>query len=187
MLVENIHIFCSTHCARVFSAKHVDYTKVSRTLRNKRSKVKLVETRICKWCNSKFNVVSTSKQQCCCSGHSQWYNSSVKYQQKLNLTDDIRKRVQLELYLYRKKCQFSFSLDTYPEEFDFSLIEKYGWYKAKNNGDNPNGVSRDHMFSVKDGFLNKVDPKIISHPANCRLVLQHENAKKRNKSCITLE
>ena len=43
------------------------------------------------------------------------------------------------------------------------------------------------MFSVKDGFLNKVDPKIISHPANCRLVLQRENAKKRNKSCITLE
>ena len=83
--------------------------------------------------------------------------------------------------------QILFSLDAYPEEFDFSLIEKYGWYKAKNNGDNPNGVSRDHMFSVKDGFLNKIDPKIISHPANCRLVLQRENAKKRNKSCITLE
>ena len=43
------------------------------------------------------------------------------------------------------------------------------------------------MYSVKDGFLNKVDPKILAHPANCRLIRQGENASKKNKSCITLE
>lgn len=75
----------------------------------------------------------------------------------------------------------------YPDEFDFKLIEQYGWYKAKNRGNNPNGVSRDHMYSVVDGFVNNVDPLIVAHPANCRLIRQSENASKKNKSCITLD
>ena len=93
----------------------------------------------------------------------------------------------MRLKLYRLQCAFKFSLDSYPDEFDFSLIEKYGWYAAKNHGNNLNGVSRDHMFSVKDGFINNVDPKIISHPANCQLVCHSKNASKGAKSCITLD
>ena len=49
------------------------------------------------------------------------------------------------------------------------------------------GVSRDHMYSVKQGFLNNTDLKIISHPANCRLVLQSDNASKSDACSITLE
>ena len=175
--------FCSKHCARVFAAKHTDYNKVSASLKRQ----KVIETRKCKWCGILFNIESTHKQQCCCGAHSQRYNSLLKYQKILNLTTDQRELVQIKLKIYRKKCQFSFSLDLYPDEFDFDLIKKYGWYKAKNRGNNPNGISRDHMYSIKDGFLNGVDPKIISHPANCQLIQQPLNAKKQSKSCITLD
>ena len=55
----------------------------------------------------------------------------------------------------------------------------------KNN--NLDGVSRDHMFSVREGFEKGIDPKIISHPANCRLMIHNENISKNKKSFITIE
>lgn len=87
---------------------------------------------------------------------------------------------------YRQLCEFKFNLSNYPEEFDFNLIKKHGWYKAKNRGNNLNGVSRDHMVSIKFGYINKINPQIISHPANCRLVLHTENQKKRSKCIIKI-
>ena len=88
---------------------------------------------------------------------------------------------------YHLACQFNFNLSDYPDEFDFLLVEKYGWYSAKNRGNNLNGVSRDHMFSIKEGFLQNIDPKIISHPANCKLMIHNDNVKKYKKCSITLE
>lgn len=88
---------------------------------------------------------------------------------------------------YRIKCRFSFNLDDFPDEFDFELIRLYGWYRAKNKGNNIDGISRDHMLSIKDGYLNKIDSYIISHPANCRLIRNTENQVKNSKSSITFE
>lgn len=96
-------------------------------------------------------------------------------------------KAKLRLKKYRQECSFRFSLKDYPNEFDFTLIEKYGWYSASNRGGNIYGVSRDHMYSVKEGFINKIHPIIISHPANCRLVRQSENSSKRDNCSITLE
>lgn len=89
---------------------------------------------------------------------------------------------------YQIQCAFTFALKDYPDEFDFGLIEKYGWYSPKNsNKPNLAGVSRDHMVSIKWGWENKVDPKIISHPANCKLVLQPKNASKHTDCSIAYE
>ena len=88
---------------------------------------------------------------------------------------------------YKKDCQFKFSLKNYKNEFDFKLVEKYGWYKAKNRGDNLDGVSRDHMYSVMEGFRNGIDTKIISHPANCKLMIHNKNVSKHDKCTISLE
>lgn len=88
---------------------------------------------------------------------------------------------------YRLLCDFKFWLQSYKDEFDFSLIEKYGWYGKRKGEYNLEGVSRDHMVSVKYGFLNNVDPKIIAHPANCKLMQHKENGKKKDKNSITLE
>ena len=88
---------------------------------------------------------------------------------------------------YKIGCQFKFSLKNYKNEFDFKLVEKHGWYKAKNRGDNLDGVSRDHMYSVMEGFRNNIDTKIISHPANCKLMIHNKNVSKRDKCTISLE
>mgnify|MGYP000893365279 CR=1 FL=1 len=92
-----------------------------------------------------------------------------------------------EYQIYYKKCQFKFSLSDYPYEFNFKLVEKYGWYQAKNHGNNLSGISRDHMISIKFGFENKINPDIISHPANCQLMIHNKNVSKYKKCSITLE
>ena len=45
----------------------------------------------------------------------------------------------------------------------------------------------DHIYSVIDGFLNNIDPKIISSPINLRVISQQENLLKGSKSDILLE
>ncbi len=89
--------------------------------------------------------------------------------------------------LYNVLAKFKFSLNRYVDNFDFKLIEKYGWYKAKNNGDNVEGVSRDHMFSIKEGFRQKINPLLISHPANCELIINKQNQSKNDNCSLTLE
>ena len=88
---------------------------------------------------------------------------------------------------YSRDCSFKFSLNDYPDKFNFSLIEKYGWYKAKNHGDNPNGVSRDHIISKRFGFDNNISSEIISHPANCQLLRHNDNVSKGIKCGLTIE
>jgi len=88
---------------------------------------------------------------------------------------------------YKSLTSFKFSLNTYPGDFDFSLIEKHGWYKAKNHGNNLGGVSRDHRFSVVEGYRQKINPLLIAHPANCKLLVHNENISKGYKSEFSIE
>lgn len=98
------------------------------------------------------------------------------------------KRKHLSEYeKYKRDCAFSFVMKDFPDEFDFSLIEHYGWYKPKNRGNNLNGVSRDHMFSIREGFRQKISPTIISHPANCKLMRHEKNISKNDKCSISIE
>lgn len=87
--------------------------------------------------------------------------------------------------MYYLLSKFKFSLKDYG--FDFGLVEKHGWYKAKNNGDNVEGVSRDHMFSIKEGFRRLINPLLISHPANCELIINRNNQSKCDNCSISLE
>ena len=50
---------------------------------------------------------------------------------------------------------------------------------------NLGGVSRDHMLSVRDGFNKGINPKLLAHPANCRLMIHNENISKNKKSILT--
>lgn len=85
---------------------------------------------------------------------------------------------------YRGLCNFTHDLKLYPNEYDLSLLEVHGMFHPKKN---PKGVSRDHMYSVHDGYHNKVDPSILKHPANCQIILQSDNTIKHSTSCITYE
>lgn len=93
---------------------------------------------------------------------------------------------------YYNAARFRFNIYNYPEEFDLSLIEKHGWYtcpglKRKSQSKNIFGVSRDHIISVSYGFANNISTKIISHPANCRLMLHSDNKIKNTKCDLTIE
>lgn len=98
-----------------------------------------------------------------------------------------RQKNMSEIKKYRSKCSFKFSLNDFPNEFDFSLIEKYGWYSAANRGNNLNGISRDHMISIMYGFKNEIPAEIISHPANCRLMQHKDNVSKYDKCSLTIK
>ena len=42
------------------------------------------------------------------------------------------------------------------------------------------------MISVKYGYENNIDPKIISHPANCMLLRHNDNVSKHKKCSLAL-
>ena len=87
-----------------------------------------------------------------------------------------------DIVKYRRKCSFKFKLTDYPAEFECDQPI----YSGKLNPD-IDAYSRDHMISVSDGHRLNIDPQLVAHPANCRLIKQRSNLNKRHRSCITLE
>lgn len=122
----------------------------------------------CKRCNKKLEYKNRNRSFC----------SNKCYRPNMN-KDGLGK--------YRVESKFRFNLSDYPNEFDFDLVKTHGWYSAANRGNNLYGVSRDHIYSVLDGYKNNIDPSIISHPANCRLMLHSKNISKYSKSDITID
>lgn len=124
---------------------------------------------ICQSCNKEFETKNKAQNYC-----------SVKCVAQ-------SKKASTEYLRYKADCKFKFNVWDYPDEFDLDLIYKYGWYKAKNHGDNLTGISRDHRISVMFGWENGIDPAIISHPANCQLMRHNENISKHKKCSVVLE
>ncbi len=91
---------------------------------------------------------------------------------------------------YKFLCRFKFNIY---DEFKHMVedIEKIGWYtpptKKNNYQGNVDGLSRDHIISIKFGFENNILPYYISHPANCDIITQKENSKKREKCGMTVD
>ena len=88
---------------------------------------------------------------------------------------------------YKRQCQFQFNVYDYPEYFNLELLTQHGWYSPVNKNNNLNGVSRDHRLSIADGFEQNINPDIISHPVNCKLVCHRDNQIKHRKSTVSLE
>jgi hypothetical protein len=171
---------CSKLCANRISHSFVDNKKLSKTMREKfiRGEIKIpsreglvsvdeVKPKVCPFCKTEFRA-------------------KTKYCSR-ECVREMRRAHLPEYEKYKRECRFQFGIKNYPQEFDFSLIEKYGWYKPKNHGNNLGGVSRDHIMSVKWGFENKIDPKYIRHPANCQLLIHSDNISKGKKQSITLD
>lgn len=94
------------------------------------------------------------------------------------------KLITEEKYIYYKKCEFNFPKEVYPLIPGWDLLLEKGIYHPVKN---PDGVCRDHMLSIAEGFRRKIPPEIISHPANCRFITNYENIVKNDKSILTLE
>lgn len=149
--IESTQKFCSRSCSATYNNKNrvlSEETKqkisesIIKALENgkitdKNGKVcqRAFHVEKCKFCGKEFETNKRTKHFCSLS-------CARKYRYK-NIDDR-------EFKYYKRQCMFKFALNSYEKEFDFKLIEENGWYKAKNHGDNLNGVSRDHIFSVKE-------------------------------------
>lgn len=195
--------FCSKSCSVTYNNKNreIDYDKIK--------KANCIECGV----GLEINIRSSSKK-CKCKDckkrnkekydrkyHIKFKNKKIKkikpkiirFCKKCNKNELKPKKQYCEecmydyYHLYRPKCDFKFSLNEYPDRFNFDLIEKYGWYSPTNKNNNLDGVSRDHIYSVRDGFENGISPDIISHPANCQLLIHSKNNTKNKYSEITIE
>lgn len=174
--------YCSRSCSNTHNHSLETKRKIQESLLKTIKRYKTYEynnklyrfKKECPYCHNIF-YTDKEKQICCCRSHAKCYRD-------LNISINCDK-----LSIYRNQCSFKFGISSYPKEFNFDIIRENGWYKAKNHGDNLHGVSRDHMYSVREGFNNKIDPYLISHPANCKLLIHTENESKHDKCSITLE
>ena len=130
----------------------------------------VVITKECLYCNSNFQSRYGKQKYCSQKCYSLYVESN-----------------KTAFENYRIKCAFNFNIYDYPNEFDLNLIETHGFYRPSNKGNNLNGISRDHRISIRYGFDNLIDPKIISHPANCKLMKQNENSSKKTGCSISLD
>lgn len=160
---------CSSECAHKLTQKNLNntlkYKKISKTLTHKPI------IKICPYCGIEFETKRKHKKYC-----SRHCAAKARYSDNRSLKN-----------IYKGLCGFTFALNDYCDEFDFSLIEKFGWYKAKNHGNNLNGISRDHMLSCNFGYENLIDPYLVSHPANCMLLQHNKNVSKYTKCSITID
>lgn len=95
--------------------------------------------------------------------------------------------IKTEKEKYYELSRFKFNVFDFPDYFNLSLIEKHGWYtcpgqKRSNLPKNINGVSRDHIISISEGFKNDYNPKNLAHPANCKLMIHLDNKRKNDNS-----
>ena len=165
--------FCSRSCAnsRIVTDEH--RKKTANTFAKKSKRIR--------W---DFVAPYTKIYLCTCKySGKQWYSPTVK-----TVYPDLA-RTRNE---YAYSCRFNFGISKYPKWFTNAseLISTYGWYStpgSRNGIKNTNGISRDHLFSITDGWLNNIDPEIIRHPANCELVPHTVNQSKHKKSKITLD
>lgn len=185
--------YCSSECNHAHNkfVPNID-EKISNGFKNKSNKYKEYYKnrfgydykenviKICPICNNEFIGRNEYCSKLCNKKHKLY-----KLIHEILLLKDNEQLEEIKK-LYKRYCRFDFSLNDYPDEFNFELIKKFGWYKAKNRGNNLNGISRDHKYSCNEAFKKLIDPYLISHPANCQLLRHNENISKFDKCSISL-
>ena len=167
--------FCCRSCANSRGPRNEDFK------RKVRSKLLGKQTAVRNTGKRKWKVI-----QCESCGTSREVREGQRFC-SISCVNDFNRRNAGEYRTYKQACKFKFNVYEYPDRFDLSLIEEHGWYEAANRGNNLEGVSRDHMISVRDGFKLGVSPDSISHPANCQLMVHRLNQRKNAKSSSTVE
>ena len=183
--------FCSRSCANSRGPRSEDFKhKVRSKLLGRKvsdsTKAKISGNNHPKRKGRNLPPVFVQKECLCCNKVFQSPHGKQKYcsQKCYSLFVELSKTA---FEKYKNACVFKFNVYDYPEEFDLTLVEKYGFYSAANRGNNLNGISRDHKISITYGFKNNINPKLISHPANCQLMLQSENSSKKTKCSISVD
>lgn len=180
------NLFCSKECNNKNSSTNnssKNLTDNEKLLRNEKIKNSLIEY------NKNIGNITHDTYKNCILCNKQFLSEYKKMYCSKKCLKISKIKPDIDIFkLYKQLTTFKFALNKYPNEFefDFDLIRQYGWYKAKNHGDNLNGVSRDHNISVTYGFSNKINPLILAHPANCQLLCHNVNVSKHMKCDINI-
>jgi hypothetical protein len=175
---KNENRFCSHSCSASFSNMNRDVYFKEKIRNSIKNYIKI---------NGLFGALKTSTiTEKTCPNCNKSFTKKTKYCD-INCRREFDRKNMSEYKKYKSDCNFKFNLKDYPDYFDFELVEKYGWYSPTNKKNNLSGVSRDHMFSVREGFEKGINPSLISHPANCELMIHNDNISKNKKSSIIIE
>lgn len=190
--------FCNQSCAAKFNNANrteEQHKKQGKTLSASKSPATI--NGVCVLCSNAYSTTNKRQNICdiCSKLHStdkqKRVHAITRFCPKCNKFEFTFGRFQAEtcatcrtLVEYRTACTFTHDLNMYPSEYQLVLLKEHGMFHPKKN---PKGVSRDHLYSVFDGYNNKVDPSIMKHPANCQLMLQEDNTRKNSNSSITLD
>jgi hypothetical protein len=174
--------FCSRSCAATFNNAKKNWAIITT---GPAPKPKIVKISILKNNISASNCIPvgpyTRIYLCKCKfTGKKWYSATRK---------TIHPSAATTRKLYSYQCKFNFGITRYPEWFQYAseLINMHGWYSASNRGNNLSGCSRDHLYSVSDGFKNNILPSLLAHPANCGIIPHRQNQSKNKNSSITLD
>jgi len=174
--------FCSLKCARGYSTKS-KRQEINQKVSNKLFGRKLSSEHIKNIeLGNNFNRKNKIEKKCLECNKTHFNKKFCSSKCWIEYTE----KTKQPFILYRQRCNFDFNIKDYPNKFELMLVEQYGWYSPSNKGNNLNGVSKDHMVSVRTGFELGIDPEIIKHPANCKLMLHRQNQSKREKNSITI-
>ncbi len=196
------NVFCSSVCSATYNNLQRTPYQLE-TIRNKKrkyhsSKQTMIDI-VCVSCDIETTVSKSRKEKNLCECCSSIYSTPTKTINKVAVRHCVvcnRKELSIgrfqsdtcyacgPLLTYRGKCNFTHDLRLYPEEYNLELLSEYGMFHPIKN---PKGVSRDHKLSVADGRELNVHPSIMKHPANCEVMFQSDNTRKKDISSITLD
>jgi hypothetical protein len=178
---KKLNTFCSNSCSTTYTNKRREHTwgdNIRKGISEYLVREGIVENlesvgkykKICKGCGKNFITSSYNLKYC-----------------EQECKKEYRRKNMSEYQKYKLDTHFKFSLNEYPKEFDFELVKEHGWYSPSNKNNNLYGVSRDHMLSVMEGFESDINPFLLAHPANCKLITQRKNSTKHKKSSLTIK
>lgn len=87
---------------------------------------------------------------------------------------------------YWNDCKFKFDPYVIPHLEGYHLLTTYN-FRRKKSHTVQNNIEMDHMVSILYGWNHSIPPEIISHPANCEIMLDIENHSKNSNCSITIE
>ena len=127
-----------------------------------------------------------------------YYNFSGRIDDTLKICYNCYKKIAIEkridTMVKRGKCidpSKRTELDKYYKCVWLQTENNYKKYYTFINSDNikrqNNKFCLDHIYSIQQGFINKIAPEIISHPCNLRILSWVENSSKNNKCDITID
>jgi hypothetical protein len=188
---KKLNNFCDGSCATTFTNNERAKLKPKKVKIIKPKKIKKVKAKKVKVEKAKNFSNKFMWKTYIAGPYTKMYHCSCKHCSIKFISKSIFQYCDLHRNMYkrsRNQYEFTFNVYAYPDLFDLSLIEKFGWYSPGNRKEkNNNGIVRDHKISVNESVKNGYDPFYIRHPLNCELLRQEENKKKYTKSSMTYE